>query len=156
MCYLNPTCLLKGIYGYPFLPWTLQRDCSGPCLRMRISKFQNLQIVAGLISCIVSAAVQITNDSTIIYRATTCGTLLKTARTYSRKCCILAYSWLRVYRGYCSLQGQSSNLGQDSKVKVTYSSNNLTSSHWIGRCWSLLVRGNRLQQDEDLEVVIHP
>ena len=43
-------------------------------------------------------------------------------------CCIQACSWLRAYRGCYFLQGRSSNLGQDSEVKVAYCSNNLT--HW--------------------------
>jgi len=53
-------------------------------------------------------------------------------------CCILAYSRSRVYRRFCSWQERSSNLGQDTEVRVPYCRNNVTLLHWINICWSLL------------------
>ena len=61
-------------------------------------------------------------------------------------CCIQAWSRWRAYRGFCSLQGRSSNLGQ-VEVKVAYSSNNspywinvgvlLCESEWVTTRWRL-------------------
>jgi len=70
-----------------------------------------------------------------------------TARLTPSSCCMQAWSRWRAYRGCCSLQGRSSNLSQDSEVKVAYSSNNspywmyvgvlLCDSKWVTTRWGL-------------------
>jgi len=57
-------------------------------------------------------------------------------------CCVLAYSRSRVYRRICSRQERSSNLGQDTEVRVPKCRNNVIPLHWIHIRWSLLDESN--------------